>query len=65
MLLTRKDFSGPLKFGLSGFHCIIVCNFFFYILHVLSQTSLNVFFHITNYTYNYKADFVAVETIAS
>jgi hypothetical protein len=21
MLLTRKDFSGPLKFGLSGFHC--------------------------------------------
>jgi hypothetical protein len=22
MLLTRKDFSGPLKFGLSGFHCI-------------------------------------------
>jgi hypothetical protein len=21
MLLTRKDFSGPLKFGLSRFHC--------------------------------------------
>jgi hypothetical protein len=27
MLLTRKDFSGPLKFGLSGFHCIRVDRF--------------------------------------
>jgi hypothetical protein len=24
MLLTRKDFSGPLKFGLSGFHCTLI-----------------------------------------
>jgi hypothetical protein len=23
MLLTRKDFSGPLTFGLSGFHCTL------------------------------------------
>jgi hypothetical protein len=58
MLLTKKDFSGPLKFGLSGFHCIIISpnhlslshtqfsKFIFVIMHVRQLCFIGVKDHV-------------------